>query len=217
MRKIKSLKKMSFRKYGEVEIGGYIVPIKTLSLAEEASALINFPNDIPRKLERPTEQMKEYLTKNDPKYTPQMYPMLRIYDATDPVYIETADKIQRYNKTLEAIKYIDFDAVVDDAGTTLYNDLGVNKGDWFAICAKFEEMGFGSVEFEKIVNKAKALSGSTTFEMLDQIQQITNMDMFSLLTKLEILSKEDSKKNKITPSQKTLEEIEQEELSIKED
>ena len=52
MRKIKSLKKMSFRKYGEVEIGGYIVPIKTLSLAEEASALINFPNDIPRKFNR---------------------------------------------------------------------------------------------------------------------------------------------------------------------
>ena len=196
MRKAKtSLKNISFRKYGEVVLGDIILPIKTLSIAEEIKATISFPNEIPRKLEKPSEEMKKRLTDSDPKYNEKMYPMMRVYDIADPKYLEIADKIQRYSKTLEAIKFIDFDATIDDEGKiSLYDDLGVKAGDWFSICQKFEDMGLGAVEFEKIINKAKELQGETLFEKLGKIQQITEMDTFALLMKLEaIVDKENTK------------------------
>lgn len=190
MRKAKSLKNITFKKYGEVDLGnGVILPIKTLSIAEEAKAVLSFPNEVPRKLEKPSEELKKRLTENDPKYNDKMYAMIRVYDVSDTKYLEMAEKIQRYSKTLEAIKYIDFDATIDEEGkVTLYQDMGVEVGDWFGICAKFDEMGFGAVEFEKVINKAKALQGETLFEKLGKIQTITDMDMFTLITKLELVT-----------------------------
>lgn len=196
MRKAKSLKNISFRKYGEVTFGDITLPIRTLSISEEINAQITFPNDIPKKLERPTEAMKEHLTKADPKYNTNMYPMIRVYDVLDVKYVETTNKIQRYGKMLEALKYIDFDASTDEEGKiSLWQDIGIVKGDWFKVCEFFEEKGFGSVEFELIINKAKALSGETLFERLGKIQDITKEDMFTIIMKLEALST--SKEDKI--------------------
>lgn len=183
-RKIKSFKKKSLIRRGFVELGGgedtFEVPIKTLSVTDERDIYIDMEIAIPYKDSIPTEEEKSFLT-NDPSYNKKMYPMIRKYDSESVEYKKALAMKGRYESLLNVIKYIDLDYEISK-GKTLWDDLGIEKGDWLGACKFFgDELGIRDVDIENILIEARSLKGDSMYEKIALLKGATGLDMMSII------------------------------------
>jgi len=202
VRKLKD-RKLGLRKRSIIEIeDGIEVPIRTLSIAEEASIKIDLPAKIPTKISVPSETQKQELKLQDPNYKPELFMTMKIYDVTSKEYINAIESINNYSSMLEALKYIDFKRKIKDEDGTeeaFYKTLGLSDPDnWLEICRYFDEEGFHEGHASKILIEAKRLRGETIFEKIAKLQQHLDMDYIELLSELEIVAeKRQSEKDKM--------------------
>lgn len=184
------MKKMSFRKFGVVNIGeGMEIPVRTLSIGEEASIKFPLPDKLPMKLTALSENDKNILKEKDPNYKPEVYIATKVLDTSSKEYREYQDKIQKYAPILDVVKYIDFDAIIGDTNKKFYELLAEdglkNHKDWFEVCRFFDESGLNDVQCEKILLFARSLSGHGISQKLWNLQKITEMDYYELIAGLE--------------------------------
>ena len=193
MRKAKSFKNLNLKKYSTVKLTDEIeLPLRTLSISEEASITLKVPYDIPTRTRPATVAEKEELKRSDPNYNDKIFPMIKVYDETSTQYQQYKSDLETYQPILEAIKYIDMDATIDDSGISLWQDLGITPNDWFSLAKYFgEELGLSLKDYEKIYMEVKSLLGEGLFEKLKKIQAITNLSYYELLNKLEKLTDEE--------------------------
>ena len=187
MRKInKPLKGLSFRKQTECYLSDNetMVYLRTLSIGEENTIKLNIPYNIPTKIGALTEVEKQELALLDPKFNKNAYPAIKTYDRTSIEWAEYTDAQTKYNPILQSIKYIDFDAELE-TGETLWQNIGVVKGDWYSACRWFEEAGFSDLDAERIQLSINRLKGDGVFGRIYKLQQITQMDYMDLLTSLD--------------------------------
>ena len=196
MSKIKSLKGLNRRKTGVIELeDGVVLPIKTLSITEEVMGNFNKYYEIPKIHRRATKEELEDIKKVDPTFNSKTIPMIVEYDLTNDEYQEKLLEKEKLEELLSIIKYIDMDYIIDEeAGTTLWEDLEVRKGDWFALAKKFAyDLCLTTKDLEIITLKVKALKGESVFEKLAKFEKATNVSTPEILNlvfkKDEILNK----------------------------
>lgn len=192
MQKITSLKGKTKRKSGLVDLGeGIVLPIRTLSLTEDKDIKIDENMSIPRKVRPATIEEKETLAKYDPGYNSKTYPMICEYDTTSDEYIDRFDRKEKLQKILNVVKYIDMDYTIDENGTTLWEDLGLSKGDWEGACAYFGDiLCLTEADLSEIYLQVKKIQKDSVFIQLDKLSKLSNkytpFQILSLLEKINI-------------------------------
>jgi hypothetical protein len=187
--KFKSLKNLNLRKREMVEIEeGVFFPVRTLSIAEEASIKFNIEFGLPSKITTLTPAEKEEIIANDPNYNKQTYIATKVYDQTSPKYIAYLNKKEKYTPMLESLKFIDVSAEIEteDGKMPFWKSIGMStEGDWLGLCEILENSGFSSNHAEKIIITVNKLKGDSVFQRIYKLQQITQMDYIELITALE--------------------------------
>jgi hypothetical protein len=183
------MKTLSLRKKGMVQVAeGIEIPVKTLSIGEEASIKFPLPKNLPMKLTALSENDKQVLKDQDPNYNPKAYLATKVLDTQSKEYRDYQKKIEKYAPILDAIKYIDFEAEVTKEGKTMkyYESIELgNYKDWFEACKYFDEAGLGENHVEKIILYVKQLTGHSISQKLWNLQKITEMDYYELISGLE--------------------------------
>lgn len=187
-----TLKGKTKRKQGFVDIGdGIVLPIRTLSITEDNDIKIGLNIVIPRNVRPATVEEKETLTKYDPGYNTKTYPMICEYDTTSEEYLSRFDRQEKLQKILNVIKYIDMDYIVDDEGHTLWEDIGVSKGDWESAAEYFgKELCLTENDLSEIYTEVKKLQKDSVYEQLDKLSRLSNkytpFQILSLLEKVKV-------------------------------
>lgn len=195
------MKTLSLRKRGVVTLSEDVeIPIKTLSIGEEASIKFPLPDKLPMKLTVLSENDKQVLKDQDPNYNPKAYLATKVLDTQSKEYKEYQKKVEKYAPILDAVKYIDFEAEVQKDGKTMkyYESIGLNNyKDWFEVCKYFDEVGLGENHVEKIVLFVKKLTGHSISQKIWNLQKITEMDYYELISGLEeVLDKKEQVREK---------------------
>ncbi len=203
----KRQKKLNLRKREMVWIDDdFKLPVRTLSVAEEAGIQLNIPFGIPSKIIKLTEAEKQDIIDSDPKYNEKTYIATKVYDKTSIQYIDYETKKLKFAPLLEGLKYIDFEFEYEDEETKekmpFYEYLGLTSPDnWLEICEYFDNAGMTQNHLEKIIIAVKKMNKDSVFERLYKIQQITQMDYVTLLSALEeVMDKKQDKKMGIDSS-----------------
>lgn len=192
MQKITSLKGKTKRKNGFVDLGdGIVLPIRTLSLTEDKEIKINETVVIPRKVRPATVEEKETLAKYDPGYNTKTYPMICEYDTSSEEYLDKFDRKEKLQKILNIIKYVDMDYVIDEDGTTLWEDIGLSKGNWEGACEYFgDTLCLTESDLSEIYSQVKKIQKDSVFVQLDKLSKLSNkytpFQILSLLEKINI-------------------------------
>lgn len=194
---MKSFKNLNLRKKELVEIEeGIFFPVRTLSIAEEASIKFNIEFGLPSKITTLTPAQKEEIMANDPNYNKQTYIATKVYDQTSPKYMAYLTKKEKYTPMLESLKFIDVEAEIEteDGKDLFWRSIGMSsENDWLGLCEILEKSGFSSNHAEKIIITVNKLKGDSVFQRIYKLQQITQMDYIELISALEEFM--DSKKN----------------------
>lgn len=182
-------KALNLRKFGDVMLSEELtVPVKTLSIGEEASIKFPLPSKMPMKISVLSEADKKTLMEQDKNYRPDTYIATKILDTESKEYKDYQDKIQRLSPILDAAKYIYWEKEIDtpEGKMPFYQMLEIsNPKDWFEKCEALEEIGLGENHIEKIILKANALKGDSISMRLMKLQEITQIDYFTLISALD--------------------------------
>lgn len=191
--KLKSFKGKTRRKTGFVDLGDdIIIPIRTLSITEDKEIKLSSSIAIPRKVRPATSEEKENLFKFDPQYNPKTYPMICEYDVESEEYQDRFEKKDKMQRMMHVIKYIDMDYVVDEeTGATLWNDLGIARGNWEGVCEYFgDTLCLTENDMSKIFVEVKRIQKDSVFEQLDKLSKLSAkyspFDILNLLEKVKI-------------------------------
>lgn len=184
-RKIKSFRNKKLIKRAIIEIGdtdeAFEIPIRTLSVTDEREIRFDMDVAIPYEDKIPSVEEIAYLTENDTKFTNRKYPMIRKYKVDSEEYKAEMEKKAKYESLLNVLKYIDMDYEIKK-GVTLWDDIGVDKGDWLGVCKFFgDEVGIRDIDIEKIIIEAKSLKGDATYEKMALLQSATGLDLMTIL------------------------------------
>ncbi len=182
MRKLKSLKGKTRRKNGFVELGDDIVlPIKTLSVAEEIDFNFDEHYNIPVIQRRATQDELEEIKKEDPSFNSKIIPFIKIYDKTSSEYVESMEEKKRLEQVATVIKYIDMDYILED-GNTLWQDFEIEEGDFYELAKYFAyDFNISAKDLELILIEIKALQGESVYEKLSNFEKITRQGMVKVL------------------------------------
>lgn len=198
MQKIKTLKGKSLKKHSYVELDNEIIlPLKTLSIIESKDIDLRTNMTIPRKVRPATQEEKEELMRTDPNYNTRTQPMIAEYDKDSPEYIEYLEQHNKLQNILNVIKYIDMDYIIEDENgnkITLWEDIGVSKGDWENACIYFgEELCLSDADLTKIYTAVKVMQKDTIFEKLDKFEKLTNKyNVYEILALIDKVALDDT-------------------------
>jgi hypothetical protein len=183
MANIKSLKGVTRRKNGIVELGdGVVLPIRTLSIAEEVIGNFNEYYEIPKRNRRATQEEIEDIKKMDPTFNTKTIPMITDYDVASAAYQEALLEKEKLEEMLSVIKYIDMDYKLEN-GNTLWEDLGIKRGDWFRLAKIFAyDLCLTAKDLELITIEVKKLRGESVFEKLAKFEKATNVSTPEILS-----------------------------------
>lgn len=188
MRKIKSLKGKTLRKESFVELeDGIVLPLKTLSITEDKEIRLRTHVAIPRKTRPATEEETELLIKTDPAFNSKTKPMIAEYDTESEEYLEYADRLEKLQRILNIVKYVNMDYIIEDEETgnktTLWEDLGIEKNDWESVCIYFGDvLQLTEKDLIEIYKQVKIMEKDSVFEQFDKFQKLSNKyNMFELL------------------------------------
>lgn len=209
---------LNLRKYGEVEISeDVVVPVKTLSIGEEAAIKFPLPDKMPTKIEVLSESDKKILQEKDKGYKPDIYIATKVLDTTSEAYKQYAEKVAKLTPILDGVKYIHFLKTIQtpEGEMPYHKTIGIeNPRDWFEVCEKFEEAGLNDNHIEKIILKVNSLKGDSISARLYNLQEITKLDYFTLLTALDsFLSKRVADGEKANDILKKIDAMTDEQLS----
>lgn len=186
VRKIGSLKGKTKRKEGFVELGNDIVlPVRNLSITEDKNITLKSMLHIPKKVRPATQEEKDTLTQHDPTYNAKTYPMICEYNVDSPEYQEFMERRDKLQQLLNVIKYIDMDYEIEE-GITLWDDIGVEKGNWDSACEYFGDvMCLSEQDLSDIFVEVKRIQGESVFAQLDKLKKLSDKSVFEILRLIE--------------------------------
>lgn len=190
-RKARSLNGKTLRKFGEVELdGGIIIPIRNLSISENSAIRYESNSKIPKKTRVATMEEREMIAQVDPSMkNTKTIPMIREYDVESDEFKDIAEKRERMETIISIVKYIDLDAEVEE-GVTLWQDIGVKKGDWSGAADYFSDVLYlTEKDVNKIFREVKILQGESVLKTLNTLEKLSGRSMFEILRLLESAEK----------------------------
>lgn len=190
-RKAKSLNGKTLRKFGEVELdGGIIIPIRNLSISENSSIRYEDSSKIPKKTRVATMEERDMISQVDPSMkNAKTIPMIREYDIESDEFKDASEKRERMETIISIVKYIDLDAEVED-GVTLWDDIGIKKGDWSGAADYFSDVLYlTEKDVNKIFREVKILQGESVLKTLNTLEKLSGRSMFEILRLIETAEK----------------------------
>ena len=208
-RKVMSFKGKSLKRTGIAIVGAESdpieLPIRTLSISEETQVRIQSNHPIPRKIRPATGKEIEEIKINDPNFNKKAYPMLAVYDTESEEYSDSVELHDKYGEIAKVVKFIDMDCVVDDNGTTIWDDLDLKRGDWLGACMYFGDvMQLKATDFEIILMEVRKLQGDSVFEKIAKIKQLSGKDIFDIL---EFMDKKEEEEAEALAEEQLKEEL----------
>lgn len=182
MRKLKSLKGKTRKKTGFVELEDDIVlPVKTLSVAEEVEFNFDEHYSIPVIQRRATQDELEEIKKDDPSFNSKIIPFIKVYDKTSPEYAGAMEEKKRLEQVATVIKYIDME-YVNEEGQTLWQDFEIEEGNFYELAKYFAyDFNIAAKDLELILIEIKALQGESVYEKLSSFEKMTKQGMIKIL------------------------------------
>jgi hypothetical protein len=175
MSKFSSLKNINLVKQGEVEIKGYVFPIKTTNLNEQLSDVKFDASKFKKKSRIMTAEEKEQLSQIDTSLKNSKLSVMVIeYDLTDPTYIKHAEETLKIKENLLYIKYIDMDMKIEEEDNkSLWEIWGIPKGDWLGVYNFLISVGFDLLDMNLLKNKiAEILSPKMDFSIDEKKEEV---------------------------------------------
>lgn len=186
VRKLGSLKGKTKRKTGFIDLGNDIVlPLRNLSITEDRAVQLTGNAVIPKRIRPASQEEKDILTAHDPSYNTKTYPMISEYNVESDEYQDYMAKREKYQQLLNTIKYVDMDYEIEE-GVTLWDDLGIDRGNWDAVCAYFgDELCITEQDLSDIFVQVKKLQGESVFVQLEKLKKLSGKSIFEILRLLE--------------------------------